>query len=162
MAPNWTRRSIALTVLGVVLVVEATIAGYLFLHGKDVGPGVGWIRVGSTEQVTSARITFVESVPAYVVATPEGLVGLYARSPQMGEPVKYCASSGWFEDRAHGSMFDSLGDYVLGPAPRGLDRLDVRAVGNDVWIDPTDRFIGAPRGTHPVEQSGPFCVGGSG
>ena len=161
MAPNWTRRSIVLTVIPVVLVIEIAIGGYLFLHGNDVGPGVGWMWVGSTEQVASAGVTFVESVPAYVVATPEGLIGLYARSPQMGEPVAYCASSGWFEDRAHGSMFDSLGDYVLGPAPRGLDRLDVRAIGNDVWIDTADHFLGAPRGTHSVQPSGPFCTGGS-
>lgn len=161
MAPNRANRRIALAAVVVVLVIEATIAGYLFLHGKDVGPGVGWIRVGSTEQVAQAGVTFVESVPAYVVVTPEGLIGLYAKSPQMGEPVKYCASSGWFEDPAHGSMFDSLGEYVLGPAPRGLDRLDVRAVGGDVWIDPMDSVMGAPRGTHAAESSGPFCMGGS-
>jgi hypothetical protein len=169
MAPNRARRNVALTAVVVVLVIEATIAGYLFLHGKDVGPGDGWIRVASSEEVDQAGVTFVESVPAYVVATPEGLIGLLAKSPQMGEPVKYCASSGWFEDAAHGSKFDSLGDYVLGPAPRGLDRLDVRVVSGDVWIDPADRSIGAPRGTHSVkqegsfvEQAGPFCTSGSG
>ena len=169
MAPTPARRSIALTAVVVVLVIEATIAGYLFLHGKDVGPGVGWIRVGSTEEVDQAGITLVESVPAYVVATPEGLIGLYAKSPQTGEPVKYCASSGWFEDAAHGSKFDALGDYVLGPAPQGLYRLGIQVVSGDVWIDPTERSIGAPRGTHSVkqegpfvEQAGPFCTGGSG
>jgi hypothetical protein len=103
-------------------VIEATIAGYLFLHGKDASPGVGWIRVGPTEELEQAGVTLVENVPAYVVATPKGLIGLYAKSPQMGEPVTYCASSGWFEDAAHGSKFDALGDYVLGPAPQGLDR----------------------------------------
>jgi hypothetical protein len=125
--------------------------------------------VGSTEEVDQAGISFVENVPAYVVASPEGLVALYARSPQMGEPVKYCASSGWFEDAAHGSKFDALGDYVLGPAPHGLDRLGIQVLSGDVWIDSADRSIGAPRGTHSVkqegpfvEQAGPFCTGASG
>jgi hypothetical protein len=169
VALSSSRRSIALTAVVVVLVIEATIAGYLFLHGKDASPGVGWIRVGPTEELEQAGVTLVENVPAYVVATPKGLIGLYAKSPQMGEPVTYCASSGWFEDAAHGSKFDALGDYVLGPAPQGLDRLGIQVMSDDVWIDPTDRSIGAPRGTHSVKregsfvaQAGPFCTGGSG
>jgi len=139
-----------------ILAVEATAIGYVSLHGKDPGLGPAWIRVGSADDVGTSGPMFIDSIPAYIVATPNGLIGLYARSPQMGEPVVYCPSSGWFEDPMHGSKFDGVGNYALGPAPRGLDRLEVRVVGDDVWIDTVDRILGPPRGTHG-RQLGPFC-----
>jgi len=152
-------RRIALTVIGAALGVAVLIIAYGLLRGSDVGPGVGWIRVGTTQELDQAHVTFVASIPAYVVATPEGLIGLYAKSTQLGEPVTYCASSGYFEDQMHGSKFDGVGDYALGPAPRGLDRLQVRTVGNDVWVLPQDLLQGAPRGTpRPSKPIGPFCV----
>jgi hypothetical protein len=161
MEPNRDKRRIALAVIGVALGVAVMIVAYGLLRGSDVGPGVGWIRVGTTQQVDETRVTFVASIPAYVVATPEGFIGLYARSTQLGEPVKYCASSGYFEDRMHGSKFDGVGAYAMGPAPRGLDRLQVQTVGNDVWVYPQDLLAGTPRGKpHPSPPSGPFCVTG--
>jgi hypothetical protein len=161
MEPNRDKRRIGLALIGVALCLAVAIVAYGLLRGSDAGPGVGWIRVGTTEQVNQAGVTFVASVPGYVVATPEGLIGLYAKSTQLGEPVKYCASSGYFEDRMHGSKFDGVGDYALGPAPRGLDRLQVRTVGDDVWIYPQDLLLGAPRGTPRAEPPrGPFCVTG--
>jgi hypothetical protein len=159
MEPNRDKRRIPFAVIWVALGVAVVIVAYGLLRDNDVGPGVGWIRVGTTQQLDQARVTFIASIPAYVVVTPEGLVGLYARSPQMGEPVEYCASSGYFEDPAHGSKFDGLGDYALGPAPRGLDQLQVRTVGSDVWIYPQDFVLGAPRGTpRAAPPRGPFCV----
>ena len=150
-------RRIALTVIGAALGVAVLIIAYGLLRGSDVGPGVGWIRVGTTQELDQAHVTFVASIPAYVVATPEGLIGLYAKSTHLGEPVTYCASSGYFEDS--NSKFDGVGDYALGPASRGLDRLQVRTVGNDVWVDPQDLLQGAPRGTpRPSKPIGPFCV----
>ena len=62
--------------------------------------------------------------PAYVVVDPpQTPIALLAQSTHLGERLIYCRSSGWFEDLAHGTKFDRLGSYELGPAPRGLDRL---------------------------------------
>jgi hypothetical protein len=158
MEPDKDKRRIALAVIGVALGVAVIIVAYGLLRGSDVGPGVGWIRVGTTQQLDEARVTFVASIPAYVVATPHGFIGLYAKSTQLGEPVEYCASSGYFEDSMHGSKFDGVGDYAMGPAPRGLDRLQVRIVGNDLWVYPQQLLQGAPRGIpRPAPASGPFC-----
>ena len=161
MSSNHPSRGVALIGLSALFLVEGSIAAYWFLHVRDAGPGPGWIRVGSVEQLRADRITFVDSVPAYLVATADGMIGLYARSPQLGERVTYCPSSGWFEDSMHGSMFDAVGDYVVGPAPRGLDRLEVRTIGDDVWLNPMDHLLGSPRGTHSAHaspQAGPFCL----
>jgi hypothetical protein len=157
--PDSRKRRIALAVIGMALGIAVMIVGYGVLRARDASPGVGWIRVGTTQQLDQARVTFVASIPAFVVATPEGLIGLYAKSPHLGEPVQYCASSGYFEDPMHGSKFDGVGDYALGPAPRGLDRLQVRTVGNNLWIDPQDHVLGAPRGQPRASRpTGPFCT----
>jgi hypothetical protein len=152
-------RRIPFAVVGIALGIAAMIVGFGVWRRADANPGPGWVRVGSTQQVEEAHVTFVASIPAYVVSTAEGPIGLYAKSPQLGEPVQYCTSSGYFEDPMHGSKFDSVGDYALGPAPHALDRLEVRTVGDDVWIDPQARTEGAPRGEpRPTRAAGPFCT----
>jgi len=146
-------------VVGVALGIVVVVLGFGILRHADASPGPGWVRVGSTQQVNEAHVTFVPSIPAYVVSTPNGVIGLYAKDPHLGEPIVYCASSGYFEDPTHGSKFDSVGDYALGPAPHGLDRLAVRTVGDAVWIDPQARTEGAPRGDpRPTRPTGPFCT----
>lgn len=123
----------------------------------DTGSPEGWVRVGSTSELAERRVTFIREIPAYVVDRRSGPIALLARSPQNGEPVRYCSSSGWFEDHRHGSMFDGLGRYVLGPAPRGLGRFEIHVIDNEVWIDTTELFIGQDRGERSLTPAGPFC-----
>jgi hypothetical protein len=151
------RRGTLLIVAVVLAAATVTAAGMAMLAGGDETPRPGWIRAGSANEIASRRVTFVGEIPAYVVTTTEGPIALYARSPHLGEPVRFCASSGWFEDDRHGTMFDGLGRYELGPAPRGLDRLALHVVAGDVWIDPANISIGPPRGVHSLHPSGPFC-----
>jgi hypothetical protein len=102
---------------------------------------------------------YVAELDAYVVADPpQSPIALLARSPQMGEPVEYCPSSDWFEDPAHGSKFDRLGRYELGPAPRGLDRMASIVADGVVWVDPTEITLGPPREEKAAAPAGPFCT----
>ena len=64
---------------------------------------------------------------------------------------------GWFEDPAHGTKFDRLGNYELGPAPRGLDRLATLVQDGVVWVNPNEVTLGPPRGSHDIKPTGPFC-----
>jgi hypothetical protein len=79
-------RKIPFAVVGIALGIAVVVAGFGILRRTDASPGPGWIRVGSTQQIDEANVTFVAGIPAYVVATPNGLIGLYAKSPQLGEP----------------------------------------------------------------------------
>jgi hypothetical protein len=139
--------ALALAAVGVVLV------------NADQTARNGWVEAGTVDRLTERGVTYVEGARAYVVSTPSGLIALHARSPQRGEPVRYCASSGWFEDAMHGSKFDTVGRYVLGPAPRGLDRFDVEVQGDEAFVDTSEIFIGPSRGAHDRRPSGPFCTG---
>lgn len=140
--------------LGVVVVTAVAILA------SSASKDPNWVPVGTIDEVNDREVVFVPDLHAYVVADPEGTpLTLIAESPQMGEPVELCATSMWFEDAAHGSKFDQLGRYALGPAPRGLDRLPTIVRDGVVLVDPTRTLLGPPRGEGGVEPpAGPFCV----
>lgn len=148
------------------LVVGATVIAFTtgiaigLFFALDSSPGAGWVRVGSIDDVRHRGVLFLPGLDAYVIAdSQQPPLTLVARSPQMGERVVYCPSSTWFEDPAHGSKFDSLGRYALGPAPRGLDRLATVVLDGQVWTNPDHITLGPPRAEHaPRPPTGPFCV----
>jgi len=124
----------------------------------EPSPGAGWVRVGSIQDVRSQGVVPLPEVPAFVVVDPPRTpIALLARSTHLGERVIYCRSSGWFEDPAHGTKFDRLGNYELGPAPRGLDRLATLVQDGAVWVNPNEVTLGPPRGSHDIKPTGPFC-----
>jgi hypothetical protein len=150
----WPIVPLVAAIIGVAGVTAVAIVA----SGGSVDPR--WVPVGMIDDVNRREIVFVPQLHAYVVADPGGTpITLLAESPQMGEPVELCATSMWFEDAAHGSKFDQLGRYALGPAPRGLDRLPTTVRDGVVLVDPTRTLLGPPRGEGGVEPPvGPFCV----
>jgi hypothetical protein len=156
-----SRRSIVVSlVVGAAIGASLTGLAILMFSGSDGSPGPGWVRVGTLDQVRTKQVLYVAELHAYVVADPrQSPIAFLARSPQMGEPVEFCLSSGWFEDPAHGSKFDRLGRYELGPAPRGLDRMAIVVLDGVVWVDPTEITLGPPRGEKAAAApAGPFCT----
>lgn len=148
-----------LVLAGVLALVVASAAAIRFLL-VDNGLGADWVRVGDVEDVRARGVVSLPDLHAYVVADVTSKpITLLARSPQNGERVVYCRSSSWFEDPAHGSKFDHLGRYALGPAPRGLARMATLVQDGVVWVDPQVITLGPPRGSHQFRPAGPFCTG---
>jgi hypothetical protein len=151
------KRSPVVPLVAALIGVAGVTAVAIVASGGSVDPR--WVPVGTIDDVNSRRIVFVPQLHAYVVADPGGTpITLIAESPQMGEPVELCATSMWFEDAAHGSKFDQLGRYALGPAPRGLDRLPTIVHDGVVLVDPSRTLLGPPREGPVDPPSGPFCV----
>lgn len=152
------RRPLPISLVALAAVLTGVVV--LRLSTSDSSPGAGWLRVGSIQDVRAEAVVFLPEVPGYVIAEPPRTpVALLARSPHLGEQIVYCPSSRWFEDPAHGAKFDRLGNYVLGPAPRGLDRLATIVRDGVVWVNPNEITLGPPRGTHTTRPAGPFCSG---
>jgi hypothetical protein len=148
----------SLFVIGVVAV--SLLLGLAVVRSlvAEPSPGAGWVRVGSIQDVRSQGVVSLPQVPAYVVVDPpRSPIAVLARSTHLGERIIYCPSSGWFEDPAHGTKFDRLGNYELGPAPRGLDRLATLVQDGVVWVNPNEVTLGPPRGSHDIKPTGPFC-----
>jgi hypothetical protein len=157
-----TRRRLLLASLVAVVAVVTVLVGLAVVRfsTSDSSPGAGWVRVGSVRDVRAQGVVFLPELRGYVLAEPPRTpITLLARSPHLSERIVYCRSSGWFEDPAHGAKFDRLGNYVLGPAPRGLDRLATVVRDGVVWVNPNEITLGPPRGRHDMKPAGPFCSG---
>lgn len=89
-----------------------------------------------------------------------GLMALYQRCPHLGCRVPFCATSQWFECPCHGSKYNAAGEYKLGPAPRGMDRMVMTVDGGTMTVDTGNIVLGPARGTNTTGQNpeGPFCV----
>ncbi|HKJ55371.1 MAG TPA: Rieske 2Fe-2S domain-containing protein [Nitriliruptoraceae bacterium] len=90
-----------------------------------------------------------------------GLMALYQKCVHLGCRVPWCQSSQWFECPCHGSKYNRWGEWVDGPAPRGLDRFpsSISADG-DLQVD-TGSVVPGPARTANVlaqEAEGPNCV----
>ena len=101
-------------------------------------------------------------VYAKVGALATNLQALYRKCVHLGCSVPFCSSSMLFECPCHASKYRLHGEFVEGPAPRGLDRFPVVVEGGKVVVDTGSVQTGPPRGTDTWErfarQQGPFCV----
>jgi cytochrome b6-f complex iron-sulfur subunit len=85
-----------------------------------------------------------------------------ADCPHLGCAVPWCQSSQWFECPCHGSRYNRWGEWVGGPAPRGLDRyasfLDERT--GQFVVDLGTYLTGPARTANVLQQpaEGPACV----
>ncbi|WP_052664862.1 ubiquinol-cytochrome c reductase iron-sulfur subunit [Nitriliruptor alkaliphilus] len=91
-----------------------------------------------------------------------GLMALYTqRCVHLGCAVPWCQTSQWWECPCHGSRYNRLGEWVRGPAPRGLDRYasSIDDAGTLI-VDFGDLRTGPARTARSLEQpqEGPNCT----
>lgn len=88
-----------------------------------------------------------------------GFVALWQKCVHLGCRVPWCGSSQGFECPCHGSKYNSIGEYVAGPAPRNLDRFEVAEVDGRLIVK-TGSVISTARA--PVKNvlypQGPSCI----
>ena len=82
-----------------------------------------------------------------------GLLAVYQKCTHLGCRVPECTSSGRFECPCHGAVFNGVGEYVSGPAPRGLDRFVVSVSAGRVSIDTSTTIPGLEKGKVTVEST---------
>ncbi|MBI3648387.1 MAG: Rieske 2Fe-2S domain-containing protein [Actinobacteria bacterium] len=149
-------------VLGAALLVEAGWTSYDILSPNaaegfgglvDAGPVSDFLAEGTVKYFLDGRF--------YVTQYQGGLRALYQKCPHLGCKVPFCDSSTRFECPCHGSVYNVIGEYVRGPAPRGMDRFPIRIRNDRVMVDTSSVVEGPPRGvmTGPTEAAGPSCQG---
>jgi cytochrome b6-f complex iron-sulfur subunit len=80
-------------------------------------------------------------VKMWVSNTPDGLYALYKVCPHLGCLYGWNDQEFKFICPCHGSQYEKNGDYILGPAPRSLDRFVIRIedeAGNVLAETPAD------------------------
>jgi cytochrome b6-f complex iron-sulfur subunit len=155
---------------------------YLAFFWPKLTGGFGTdVDAGTIEDLTDLTLNpdgtiapvFVPEARAYVVPAPRtlgeqyegrnveagGFMALWQRCVHLGCRVPWCATSIGFECPCHGSMYNSVGEYFSGPAPRNLDRFVVELRGDRLIIR-TSEIIETPRA--PVQTvsypQGPSCI----
>lgn len=146
---------------GALLIGAAGYTGYEALRPLASGASGAKLTVGSTTSFAKDTSTYVAAGRMYVVNANDYLFALSQKCPHLGCHVPYCESSGRFECPCHGSVYDLAGEYIAGPAPRGMDRYEVTLDGKNVVVDTSVLKSGPPRGanTFLTPAKGPGCIG---
>ncbi len=119
------------------------------------------LALGKIGQFAPDTVTYFQDARLYVAnAQGKELFALSQKCPHLGCRVPFCESSGRFECPCHGSVYDIAGEYISGPAPRGMDRYPVAIDGDNVSADTTNLQEGPARGTNKylTPPKGPSCV----
>ena len=150
-----SRRLICLSVIyGLGAAIAAALGlpafAYLLFPPKSVGKSE-WVDAGSVRDLRVAEprgITFrrtqtdgwkirSEKATSWVVRTPSGEVVAYSPwCTHLGCAYHWDARQEQFLCPCHGSVFSVDGKVVAGPAPRALDRYEVKVEGDELWLGP--------------------------
>jgi Rieske Fe-S protein len=146
---------------GALLIGAAGYTGYEALRPLASGAGGAKLTVGKTSSFATGTSTYVAAGRMYVVNANDYVFALSQKCPHLGCHVPFCESSGRFECPCHGSIYDLAGEYIAGPAPRGMDRYEVTLEGDNVVVDTGVLKSGPARGVKNffTPPKGPSCIG---
>jgi menaquinol-cytochrome c reductase iron-sulfur subunit len=138
---------------GAALVVPA--AAYLLIPPKSRKESQ-WVEAGDIselepnkpEEMSFRRIRVdgwkitSEKATAWVVKTPgQGVVAFSPWCTHLGCAYHWDAQKNEFLCPCHGSVFATDGKVVAGPAPRPLDRYEVKLEGSNLWLGPVRKSL---------------------
>ena len=122
----------------------------------------GPIRTVPAGAIRSTTVVEVKPARGYLTKEGDEVIALSWRCPHLGCRVPWCDSSAEFECPCHGSIFNRVGEYREGPAPRGMDRYPTTVDENGVVVIDTSIVIeGPPPGPESIDEppAGPRCIG---
>jgi cytochrome b6-f complex iron-sulfur subunit len=148
----------------VVLALEAGWTSYDFVRARRAAGFGEVVDVGSEADLMASlgekRVLYSLAGRCYVTKVEGQLYALYQKCPHLGCKVPFCESSGWFECPCHGSRFNRKGEWLAGPAPKGMWRFPLEVRNGRVLVDTGKPMDGPPQGVRTVDQPplGPHCA----
>lgn len=122
----------------------------------------GRVRSVRPDAVPETTVIQVRAARSYLTKVDGEILALSEKCTHLGCHVPWCDSSGLFECPCHGSVFNRAGDYVTGPAPRGMDWYPTEVAEDGfVYIDTAEPDLGPSPGRSPRVDStpkGPSCA----
>ncbi len=136
-------------VLGVVLVAEGVWTSYDLLRPAPASGFGGVVDAGPVEDfLEEGTVKYSLNGRFYVTQSQGGLRALYQKCPHLGCKVPWNEATGEFKCPCHGSVYNLIGEYESGPAPRGMDRFPITIENDHVMVDTAAFVEGPPPGTH--------------
>jgi len=147
---------------GSLLAVAGGWTVFESLRPLATGSSTGVMKVGNASDYAKDTSTYIPAGRMYITNAGGEIFALSQKCPHLGCRVPFCDSSGRFECACHGSVYDLAGEYLKGPAPRGMDRFPVAAKGEALLVDTTKLITGPAKGAtaHLTAPKGPSCTEG--
>jgi cytochrome b6-f complex iron-sulfur subunit len=141
-------------VLGAGLVVEAAWTSYDILNPHESTAAGGVIDAGPASDYATEGATYFSEGQFWLASSSGQVVALYQKCPHLGCKVPFNPATDRFECPCHGSKYNILGEYIEGPAPRGMDRFLIKVNDHDeVLVDTSTLVPGPKRGVNTVANS---------
>ncbi|MGH1504577.1 MAG: ubiquinol-cytochrome c reductase iron-sulfur subunit [Acidimicrobiales bacterium] len=121
----------------------------------------GKVRTIKPDAVPETGVVEVPAARSYLTRVNGEVVAISEKCTHLGCRVPFCDTSGQFECPCHGSVFNRAGDFIAGPAPRGMDTYPTE-VGDDglLYIDTGAKTDGGEPGNLQIDEpaKGPSCA----
>ncbi len=147
---------------GTLLAAAAGWTTYESLRPLNTNSSGAALTLGSPASYTTNTATYVSAGRLFIANAGGHLFAISQKCPHLGCRVPFCESSGRFECPCHGSKFDLAGEWIEGPAPRGMDQYALTLEGTELVVDTSRLVAGPDRGAHQylTDPKGPSCAAG--
>ncbi len=105
------------------------------------------VKTVKPDAVPSAGVLEVPKARGYLVKVEDEVLALSEVCSHLGCRVPYIDENTRFECPCHGSKFTREGDYIEGPAPRGMDEYATEVIDGIIVIDTSDVISGPAPGS---------------
>jgi len=145
---------------GGLLVVAAGWTSFEALKPLANVDGGGLLPLLPADAYPEGSATFVREGRFFVTRAKDELFAVSQKCPHLGCAVPFCEASGRFECPCHGSVYNLGGEWVSGPAPRGMDKHPLQIVDGRVVVNTAVLEQGAPLGTRAYDtpERGGSCA----
>jgi cytochrome b6-f complex iron-sulfur subunit len=145
---------------GTLLGVAAGWTTYESLRPLTSAASGATIKVGTVASFKAESATYISAGRLFIANTGSRIFAISQKCPHLGCRVPFCESSGRFECPCHGSKYDLGGEWIEGPAPRGMDRYLLKLEGDTVVVDTSKLITGPGRGAKRYFKpaKGPSCI----
>jgi cytochrome b6-f complex iron-sulfur subunit len=105
------------------------------------------VKTVKPDAVPASGVLEVPKARGYLVKIEDDVLALSEVCTHLGCRVPYIDENTRFECPCHGSKFTREGDYIEGPAPRGMDAYATEVVDGIIVIDTSDVIAGPTPGS---------------
>jgi len=119
------------------LFVQAGVALYEFLQPRVTPGGFGSkVTAGQPNEFKPGTVSYVRQGHFYISRLPDGsALALWQRCTHLGCTVPWVEGESQFHCPCHGSLYNTKGEVIGGPAPRPLDLFPIDVVNGSLVVD---------------------------
>jgi cytochrome b6-f complex iron-sulfur subunit len=94
------------------------------------------INAGKANEFKAGKVSYVRQGHFYVSRLEDGgVLALWQRCTHLGCTVPWVQAEGQFHCPCHGSLYNTKGEVIGGPAPRPLDLFPIEVVNDNLVVD---------------------------